>query len=240
MAQPPNSSDTSTIEPSGEAVHDLGGRDGFGPVPVDDDAIFHSDWERRAFAVTQLAQRVSSFNTDAFRHGIEREDPATYLSATYFEKWIRNAERMLVEGGVITADAVPAQIAGRAATGTAERTTDATPPTSRHYTREVDQPPRFSVGDRVRVRNEPPSGGHTRLPGYARGRTGTVVMANGGWIYPDTHAHGAGDQPTWLYAVEFDSNDLWPSPEASHRVIVDLFEPYLLPAGAADPSVPTR
>ncbi|MEM7094741.1 MAG: nitrile hydratase subunit beta [Actinomycetota bacterium] len=217
-------------------VHDLGGQPGFGTVPVDDDAIFHADWERRAFGVTQFAQVLSEFNTDAFRHGIEREDPATYRSITYFDKWIRNGERMLVEGGVIPTDAVVARIAGDEPAAPAERTTDAVPNAGRGSLRSCEQPARFAVGDRVRVAIDAGSRGHTRLPDYVAGRTGTIALVSGSWIFPDTHAHGDGESPTWVYAVAFDSGDLWPEDSetggasgSTHTVHVDLFEPYLEP-----------
>lgn len=228
-----------TAEPSGRdaepgrwaPIHDLGGRPGFGPVPVDKHMIFDADWERRAFAVTQFSQRAASFNTDAFRHGIEREDPDVYLRVAYFEKWIRNAERMLVEGGVVAPDAVTAKIAGRTPEGTPERTTDALAPSGRTPQRDVDHEPRFAVGQKVIARGDAASNGHTRLPGYCHDREGEVVLLNGGWVYPDTHAHGRGENPTWVYAVRFTSTDLWPEdPGPGHAVIVDLFEPYLEPA----------
>ena len=205
-------------------------------MPVDDDVLFHDDWERRAFAVTQFAQVAAGFNTDAFRHGIEREDPAVYRSASYFEKWIRNAERMLVEGGVLPADAVAAEMRGEAPTQSAERTTDARPAEGRGTIRAVDTAPRFDVGDRVTVAADAGTTGHTRLPDYVAGRTGTVTLQNGGWVFPDTHAHGQGEAPCWVYAVAFDASDLWPpaandsAAARSHVVHVDLFEPYLSPA----------
>jgi len=216
-------------------VHGLGGRDGFGPVPVEDDVIFHDDWERRAFAVTQFAQVFAGFNTDAFRHGIERESPELYRSITYFDKWIRNGERMLVEGGVVGADAVVARMAGRSPSDTPQRTTDAQPPEGRGAARVVEEPPRHAVGDRVVVR--PPADatdrsapGHTRLPDYVLGRTGTVELINGAWVYPDSHAHGRGENPSWVYAVRFAASELWPDDDLDHAVHVDLFEPYLEPA----------
>lgn len=211
-------------------VHDLGGRPGFGPVPVSDDVLFHADWERRAFAVTQFSQRAAGFNTDAFRHGIEREVPSTYRAATYFEKWIRNAERMLVEGGVFTAEEIDARLRGGTHdAGVPERTTDATPPLGRGTLRTVESPPRFAVGDEVRVSATYKAPGHTRLPEYVRGHVGRIILLNDGWIFPDTHAHGKGEQPTWVYAVSFDSDVLWPETTTSgrHQVVVDLFEPYL-------------
>ncbi len=212
-------------------VHDLGGAPGFGPVPVADDTIFHDDWERRAFAVTQLAQGLAGFNTDAFRHGIEREDPAIYRSISYFDKWIRNGERMLVEGGVIASDAISARLAGTGSSDEPRRTTDARPPEQRGAERAVDRPPRFTIGEQVRARLPETSTGHTRLPGYVLEREGVVTLINGAWVYPDSHAHGQGEQPTWVYAVRFAARHLWPGDErVDHAVHVDLFEPYLEPA----------
>lgn len=210
-----------------ERVHDLGGRSGFGAVPVDDDAIFHADWERRAFGVTQMAQGLAQLNTDAFRHGIEREHPATYLAIDYFDKWIRNAERMLVDGGVLAPDAVAAHLAGTAPVGQSRRTITASPPAKRGAERPIDQPARFGVGDQVRVVYPAPGPGHTRCPSYVAGHVGTVEILNGTWVFPDSNAHGHGERPCWVYAVSFAAADLWPADGAAHRVVVDLFEPYL-------------
>lgn len=211
-------------------VHDLGGTSGFGPVPVADDAVFHDDWERRAFAVTQLAQGLAGFNTDAFRHGIEREDPETYRSIPYFDKWIRNGERMLVEGGVIGADAVTSRLAGTAPVDEPRRTTRATPPEQRGAERHIAARPRFALGERVRAHRPDGSTGHTRIPDYVLGHEGVVELINGAWVYPDSHAHGRGEQPTWVYSVRFSARELWPTDEhIDHVVHVDLFEPYLEP-----------
>lgn len=201
-------------------------------MPVDDDVIFHAGWERRAFAVTQFAQGLSGFNTDAFRHGIEREAPEVYESITYFDKWIRNGERMLVEGGVIAADAVSARLRGEVGQAEARRTTDAVPPEAPGAERDLDAAPAHAVGDRVRARrpDDGVDGGHTRLPEYVLGHVGTVEVVNGSWVYPDSHAHGRGEQPMWVYAVRFEAADLWPDDGLTHAVHVDLFESYLEPA----------
>ena len=41
-----------------DGVHDLGGREGFGPI-VDkaDDKPFHADWEMRAFGIKEASAR---------------------------------------------------------------------------------------------------------------------------------------------------------------------------------------
>ena len=49
-------------------------------------------------------------------------------------------------------------------------------------------------------------------------------------VFPDTHAHGLGEQPEWLYTVRFDARELWgPDADPTVRVSTDAFEPYLEP-----------
>ena len=53
--------------------HDLGGRDGFGPIaPEQDEPLFHGDWEKRAMAVTLAAGAMGHWTIDESRHA--RED----------------------------------------------------------------------------------------------------------------------------------------------------------------------
>ena len=90
--------------------------------------------------------------------------------------------------------------------------------------------PRFRVGDRVRVRNHNPAT-HTRLPGYLRGKLGTVELDYGVFAVPDTHAHGQGDKPQHCYSLRFTARELW-GPAASERdtLRVDMFDDYMDPA----------
>jgi len=88
--------------------------------------------------------------------------------------------------------------------------------------------PKFAVGDRVRVRNwQPP--GHTRLPAYVRDKAGVVSIVNAqAWIFPDTRAHNAGENPQPVYNVAFDAKELWGQFAESGTVVnVDLSESYL-------------
>ena len=95
--------------------------------------------------------------------------------------------------------------------------------------RDLSTPPRFALGNAVQT-TLASSPGHTRLPAYARGRPGRITAQHGGWVFPDTHAHGAGEQPAHLYTVAFEGRDLWgPGSEPGVVVHLDLFEPYLLP-----------
>ena len=70
--------------------------------------------------------------------------------------------------------------------------------------------------------------GHTRLPRYVRGHAGTIAAIHGCHVFPDTSAHGGGEQPQWLYSVRFDCGVLWggDNPEGD-EIFIDLWEPYL-------------
>ena len=83
---------------------------------------------------------------------------------------------------------------------------------------------------RVRARNINPTG-HTRLPRYARGKVGVIESVHGGFVFPDTNAHGKGEDPQRLYTVVFTARELWGDyADPTLTVSVDAFEPYLEPA----------
>jgi hypothetical protein len=90
--------------------------------------------------------------------------------------------------------------------------------------------PRFHTGNAVRVRNHNPIT-HTRLPGYLRGKLGTVETDHGVFAFPDTHAHGLGDKAQHCYSVRFSARELW-GPTAPERdtLRVDVFDDYMDPA----------
>ena len=97
----------------------------------------------------------------------------------------------------------------------------------RGVVREATAPPRFGPGDRVITRtNSPP--GHTRLPRYARGKLGVVERVHGVHVFPDSNAHGRGEQPQPLYSVRFAAQELWgEAAEPNQTVNLDLWESYL-------------
>ena len=90
-------------------VHDMGGQTGFGPVPVadDDGRFFHADWEARVYALVRALQRHGVINRqfDELRDAIERIPPAEYLALSYYERWLRAAEMLLAEKGLLPDDA---------------------------------------------------------------------------------------------------------------------------------------
>jgi len=191
-------------------VHDLGGRPGLGRIEREArEPVFQARWEGRVMGMVYASRRANWLNLDAFRHGVERMDPQRYLAASYYERWLASIERVLPELGALTPGAAPPPLAPYG------------------FEREVGAPARFAVGSTLRARARNPVG-HTRLPGYVSGKRGIVVSVRGGYVFPDTNAHGQGEQPQYLYSVRFGARELWGAaadPRAS--VCVDLFEPYL-------------
>jgi hypothetical protein len=86
-------------------INDLGGMEGFGPVPLEDGGDvepFHADWEARVFALSRvLGGQLGLFTTDEFRDAIERMPPGDYLAASYYERWLVALETMLREKGLL-------------------------------------------------------------------------------------------------------------------------------------------
>src|SRR5438874_4412271 len=84
------------------SVHDMGGMTCFGPVVREEnERVFHANWERRVFGMTMLAiGQVGPL--DAFRHAVERMDPAHYLSSSYYEHWLAALETLALEKSIIT------------------------------------------------------------------------------------------------------------------------------------------
>ena len=90
--------------------------------------------------------------------------------------------------------------------------------------------PKFKPGQGVTVRNLNPLG-HTRVPRYIRGRSGTIERDHGVFIFPDTHAAGTGKSPQHVYSVRFEAREVWgPDSASSDAIYIDLWDDYLDPA----------
>lgn len=69
---------------------------------------------------------------------------------------------------------------------------------------------KYKVGDEVTVRDVPVTYFHTRTQGYARGRTGVIVLIRPEWVIPEDEAWGRYEgrrEP--FYMVRFKMNELW-------------------------------
>ena len=216
-------------------AHDLGGWQSFGAVQAEsNEPVFHAEWERRAFALTLAMAAPGDWNIDTLRHARESLPPGQYLSSSYYEIWLAALEKLMRERGLVTADEIAtghSQLPAKAGCRVLEADKVAA---ALARGAPVDRPPtteaRLAVGDRVSTLNINPPG-HTRLPRYARGRTGVVIAVRGCHVLPDTNAHGLGEHPTWLYGVRFAAQELWGAEAKSgDHVHLDLWEPYLEPA----------
>lgn len=94
-------------EPGMRGVHDVGGRDGFGPIPAgDEDAEpFHSDWEARIYGIYRVLAAKGLIDGHEMRSAVERIDPDRYLEATYYGRWVDAIELLVEEKGLARDDA---------------------------------------------------------------------------------------------------------------------------------------
>lgn len=217
---------------------DLGGQMGHCPVlPEADEPLFHAPWERTALALTLAMGATGTWNIDVSRHARESLSPLVYLGVSYYEIWIRGLIKLILAHDLVTETELEtgyslgqgnhvkrvlkaADVAAVLATGSP-------------YDRSFTAPPAFKIGDKVRCRNDHVTT-HTRLPRYIRGVTGEVIENQGCFVFPDTNAHGKGENPTWCYSIRFDAKDLWGAgADANSEVMVDCFEPYLEASRAA-------
>jgi nitrile hydratase len=214
-------------------AHDMGGGHGFGPVkPEPNEPAFHSAWEGRAFALTVAMGATGEWNIDESRFARESQQPAAYLAQTYYEIWYTGLERLLLERGLVGEKELAAGRMLEPARPVAKtmRAADVAVTLGRGgpVSRPATAPPRFTVGNRVRMKNIHPRS-HTRLPRYVRGHVGIIERIHGCHVYPDKSALGV-EEPQWLYAVRFDGRELWgPDGDPTVNVSVDAFEPYLDP-----------
>jgi nitrile hydratase len=151
---------------------------------------------------------------------------------SYFERWVEALEKILLNAGVIKREELAT---GKPAPGS-PKGTPAIPAAKVAAMINEDAPspvdvtvqPRFQVGQHVRARNMNPVG-HTRLPRYARGRTGVIVRDQGVFAFEDSDAAGTqSGKPQHVYQVRFSARELW-GEEAQVRdaVYLDLWDSYL-------------
>ncbi len=228
-------------------AHDLGGMHGFGAIDVRDDQVFHADWEGLTFALVRILSMSGLANADEMRQSREQIGNSTYLSVSYYMKWLLGFESVLVDRAVVSEtevrarrvairdgdvldSAVPVRRAGEveeqlAAVRALLR--DGVP-----KARRIADEPQFAVGEWVRVLARPIRT-HTRCPRYLWDRAGIVTLLHGAHVFPDTAAIGMGENPQHLYTVVFDGAELWgDEAEDATSFSADLWESYLAPAPA--------
>ncbi len=218
-----------------DGIHDLGGMQGFGPIPIktgDRDFRDFEDWEKRLYALHN-SRPARGITIDWFRHAIERMQPGDYLTFPYFKKWCTNWLVLMIDDGVVSLDEVKAghvdTPGSQAAPISVEQALKINARSDTCFEVPSDIEPAFRVDDAVRTRRSMP-GGHHRLPRYARDAPGTIIAHHGAHLLPDEGAKGrhVGEH---LYTVLFSASDLW-GDDANQRdtVTLDLWESYLVRA----------
>jgi nitrile hydratase beta subunit len=211
-------------------MHDVGGMDGFGPIDIEkNEPVFHYPWEGKAFAMNVLMRAWGKWNLDQTRFSTEKFSPRQYLALSYYERWITGVADLGIAAGLLTTEEVKV---GHAAPGAQKLTPPIkaemgaiTVKAPRNFARPVGTKPMYKVGDKIRTVTDSPEG-HTRLPRYARGRSGEIVLYHGPAVFADSNANG-NENPQHLYAVRFSARELWGQQgDPRDTVTLDLHEPY--------------
>jgi nitrile hydratase len=221
-----------------DGVHDMGGMHGFGhAVQPGDEAPYHQRWEPRVFAIQMLVGLERLGAGPGGRAVREEMEPARYLAASYYERWLYSAEQLLLRKGTIAPGDVDAMIERLAAGEAVPVHRDAAMAErivaglrSVHPMKPAPANTRFGCGERVRVKRMHPAR-HTRCPRYVRGAAGIVEHVRGADRLPDRAVYGEKITPEAVYSVAFASEELWGrSEEPAWTVSLDLWESYLEPA----------
>jgi nitrile hydratase subunit beta len=216
-------------------VHDMGGMQDMGPVQYEkNEPVFHAPWEARVRAMATAMAAWRKWNLDADRYENELVPPADYLRYSYYERWFAVLVALLGKHGMATSEEIKS---GSPAAGSPKAipalSTAGVLPLLALGTlgaRDVQVAPKFKVGQRVRARVINPTG-HTRLPRYARGKSGTIERDHGVFVFPDTNAHFQGEKPQHVYSVRFAARELWgEQAKPQDAVYLDMWDDYLEPA----------
>jgi nitrile hydratase subunit beta len=216
------------------SIHDMGGMHGFGPVESEPaEPPFHARWEGRVFAMQRAMGFTGLWTIDGGRASLEALPPLDYLGSSYYRRWFLGLQNRLLRSSLVGADEIAVGHSLRAGAPLPRKltTTDVEKTLVRgEFARPTNQSARFKAGERVRTKNINPVT-HTRLPRYARTKTGTVEAIRGCHVFPDSAALGEGDNPQWLYTVVFSARELWGADaDPAVKVSIEAFEPYLDPA----------
>ena len=215
-------------------IHDMGGMQDMGPIQYErGEPVFHEHWEARLFALARAMAAWRKWSVDAARYQRELIPPVEYLRMSYYERWLGGLVELMVKTNLVTQAEIDS---GKPAPGSPK----SAPPLiadrvlpwiarGTPFNRDAPAVARFTVGQPVRARNMNPVT-HTRLPRYARGKSGTVVRDYGVFVFPDTSAPFLGESPQRLYSVRFSARELWGHQAAAQDTIYnDLWDAYLEP-----------
>lgn len=222
--------------------HDVGGNHWMGPIiHPDNEPPFYAGWEGRMYGVTISTFMAGCLKTEEMRHELEQMPHAQYLHSNYYERWQLVIESILDRKGIVTSEEVDQRVAEQGnilipqhpkkpenPSEMAKTALDILYNTGTPHNMETNEKAKFKVGHEVMGRNLNPRT-HIRLPGYAKGKLGTIVNHYGAHGHPYDRAHGLPERAVHLYCVGFKAAVLWGEDAESPDDVVylDLFEDYL-------------
>ena len=238
--------------------HNLGGVEGLGPLNFEtrvfvepwETRIFgihvammglskHLSEAVPKYPIDEVPTNFKSVWTWAdLRKGAEAMNPFDYFKFRYYEKWLGGISGFFVDQGYISQEELDKKTEANLGSGSVPavhwqneeidnqiieylRTGDPA-------ARPVDDQPKFSQGETVKVKDVHPVD-HTRLPGYLKAKTGIIdKVYDGSYVYfCSTGPDGLGE-PMPVYRVRFDPKDIWGTlAEPNSWVYADIFETYL-------------
>jgi hypothetical protein len=92
----------------------MGGRPTDEPLNLQEHAL--ADWEVLADAMAQALASKRIRTTDESRRAMEDMPPEEYVSLSYYERWIKGTEDLLVEKGILSTQEIDRKMAELEAT----------------------------------------------------------------------------------------------------------------------------
>ena len=95
-------------------THDMGGRPDDAPLDIAEHAL--ADWEVVTDAVNSVLGTKGLRTTDQLRRAMEDMPADDYLALSYYERWARGTEQLLVEQHVLSVAEIDRKMAELEAT----------------------------------------------------------------------------------------------------------------------------
>jgi hypothetical protein len=90
-------------------THDMGGRPTDAPLNTAEHAV--ADWEAMTDAVTSALGARGLRSTDQLRRAMEDMPADDYLALSYYERWARGTEQLLVEQHILSTEEIDRKMA---------------------------------------------------------------------------------------------------------------------------------
>jgi hypothetical protein len=86
----------------------MGGRPTDAPLDLEEHTL--ADWEVLADALSVALGARGIRTTDEHRRAMENLPAEEYLALSYYERWVRGTEELLIEKGILTRDEIDRKV----------------------------------------------------------------------------------------------------------------------------------